>query len=93
MKHGSGQFTWESGNHFKGQYDLDVRNGYGEMFWSDGSTYKGDWVNGMQQGKGRLELPDGRVKEGVFRKNKYIGTPRQRDSPKRADLMIQAILE
>jgi hypothetical protein len=48
----------------------------------------------MQHGQGRLELPNGRVKEGIFRKNKYIGSPRQRSkSPSRSEKLIQAILE
>ena len=47
MKHGQGQFNWESGNYYVGGYYMDKRHGYGEMFWKDGSYYKGDWEMGV----------------------------------------------
>ena len=78
---------------FKGSYLDDLRQGYGEMYWSDGLVYKGNWDKGMQHGLGRLELPDDRVKEGIFKNNKYIGPQRQRDSLNRTEQLIQAILE
>lgn len=43
MKHGQGQFKWESGNMYKGSYYQDQRHGYGELFWVDGTVYKGEW--------------------------------------------------
>jgi hypothetical protein len=45
------------------------------MTWHDGSIYCGAWEKGMQHGIGRLELPDGRIKEGLFQRNKFIGSP------------------
>lgn len=45
------------------------------MTWHDGSVYRGAWEHGMQHGLGRLELPDGRVKEGLFRQNKFVESP------------------
>jgi hypothetical protein len=41
MKHGNGEFRWESGNRYKGKYQFDLRHGYGEMYWIDGSIYRG----------------------------------------------------
>ena len=41
------------------------------MDWHDGSFYEGEWNKGVQEGQGRLCLPDGRVKEGIFRQNKF----------------------
>ena len=46
-KHGYGEFTWESGNKYCGNYHYDERQGYGTMQWTDGSTYKGHWVKGV----------------------------------------------
>jgi hypothetical protein len=70
MKHGNGTFTWESGNQYKGSYQMDMRQGYGEMVWNDGSSYIGEWVKGEQDGYGALTLPDGKVREGYWVKNK-----------------------
>jgi hypothetical protein len=39
MKEGVGEFTWISGNIYKGEYKSDERDGYGEMYWTDGSHY------------------------------------------------------
>ena len=44
------------------------------MEWNDGSYYEGEWHKGLQHGQGRLCLPDGRVKEGIFRNNKFQGS-------------------
>ena len=43
------------------------------MEWNDGSFYEGEWHQGLQHGRGRLCLPDGRIKEGMFRNNKFQG--------------------
>ena len=52
---------------------MDQRNGVGEMRWNDGSSYKGEWHKGMQDGWGILQLPNGKVREGMWKKNKYVG--------------------
>ena len=70
MKHGNGTFTWETGNQYKGSYQMDQRSGYGEMNWNDGSSYIGEWVKGEQDGHGKLTLPDGKEREGYWVKNK-----------------------
>ena len=46
-KNGMGQFTWESGNYYRGCYKDDERHGYGEMYWKDKSHYKGEWSHGI----------------------------------------------
>lgn len=40
-KHGTGEFKWATGGHFKGEYKDDLKCGFGEMTWADGSSYKG----------------------------------------------------
>jgi hypothetical protein len=44
MKNGYGEFYWQSGNIYKGEYKDDLRQGYGEMFWVDGYIYRGYWL-------------------------------------------------
>jgi hypothetical protein len=43
MKHGSGEFRWQTGGFYKGNYHYDVKQGFGVMTWTDGSVYKGCW--------------------------------------------------
>lgn len=43
LKHGYGEFFWESGDVYKGAYENDKRHGYGELTWTDGTIYKGEW--------------------------------------------------
>ena len=43
LKHGYGEFYWESGDVYKGAYENDKRHGYGELSWTDGTIYKGEW--------------------------------------------------
>ena len=33
MKEGYGEFKWESGGHYQGNYHKDLKCGYGEMKW------------------------------------------------------------
>jgi len=42
------------------------------MYWNDGSIYKGSWKQGLQHGEGILWMADGRVKEGIFKENKFF---------------------
>ena len=62
------------------------------MDWSDGSFYEGEWQKGLKHGQGRLVLPDGRVKEGLFRNNKYCGG-RAPTSPDQNTIQKQVIRE
>jgi hypothetical protein len=48
MKHGEGEFRWQTGGYYKGKYENDVKSGYGMMTWADGSIYKGTWYGGIQ---------------------------------------------
>lgn len=47
MKHGQGEFRWQTGGLFRGRYHYDLKHGFGEMIWGDGSVYQGNWVNGI----------------------------------------------
>lgn len=41
--HGEGEYTWEDGRRFKGNYKNDKKHGYGEYTWADGRVYLGYW--------------------------------------------------
>ena len=71
MKHGYGEFHWQTGSIYKGHYHQDVKQGFGEMFWADGSIYKGFWENGVQSGLGLMIFQDGMKKAGFFKQNIY----------------------
>ena len=47
----------------------------------------------MQHGRGKLLLAEGRLKEGIFRRNKFIGSPRLRQSPSPAEKLMSKLLE
>jgi hypothetical protein len=46
QKHGYGEFLWDTGTKYSGNYHQDERQGYGTMEWTDGSKYQGHWVKG-----------------------------------------------
>ena len=52
------------------------------MTWKDGSNYKGTWTKGLQEGWGTLTLPDGKVREGLWKKNKFKGPGKGGGMPK-----------
>jgi len=70
-KHGYGQFQWESGNKYSGNYHRDERQGYGTMEWTDGSKYKGYWIKGTQHGVGIMMFPNGVKRAGFFESNTF----------------------
>ncbi len=79
MKHGYGEFKWETGGVFKGNYAQDVKCGYGEMTWGDGSQYKGTWLNGIQNGLGIMSFSNGLKKAGIFKDNVLVEMLKTKD--------------
>lgn len=43
---GQGEFTWNDGRKYIGDYKDDKKHGYGQFEWPDGRKYKGYWENG-----------------------------------------------
>ena len=72
MKHGLGEFRWQTGGFYRGRYVHDLKEGFGEMTWGDGSVYKGNWVNGIQEGLGIMIFANGVKKAGIFKENVLI---------------------
>ena len=39
--HGEGEYIWQDGRTYKGEYKNDKKHGYGEYTWSDKRKYLG----------------------------------------------------
>ncbi len=62
---GNGQFKWNDGVSFKGDFVLNTIDGNGEYKWIDGSTYKGTLKENKREGFGVFKAPnDDAVYEG-----------------------------
>jgi hypothetical protein len=71
-RNGQGTYTWaKSGNKYVGEY----RNGkkkQGTYTWAkSGNKYVGEWRNGKKNGLGTLTFASGRIKEGIWKDNKF----------------------
>lgn len=72
MKHGQGEFRWQTGGYYKGKYHYDIKQGFGVMTWADGSVYKGCWHNAIQSGLGLMTFANGVRKAGIFKDNVLV---------------------
>ena len=72
--HGSGTFTWNSGNTYTGDFVDGSRTGTGTYTWTNGNTYTGDFVNNSQTGEGTFSWPNGDVYAGDFVDGSRTGT-------------------
>jgi len=52
--HGYGNYVWQDGRKYEGNYSFNKKHGKGTYTYSDGSKYRGDWVDGMQDGVGYI---------------------------------------
>ena len=50
--HGKGEYSWDDGRHYSGDYVNDKKEGYGFFVWPDKRTFRGFWKNGKQDGIG-----------------------------------------
>ncbi len=76
FKNGSmanGEFKYDSGAIYKGDFLSGTKNGFGIMEYSDGSRYEGDWVNDGQQGKGIIKFSNGNTYDGEWVNSKRQG--------------------
>jgi hypothetical protein len=44
--HGSGEFEWNDGRQYIGEYREDKKEGKGIFLWPDGRKYDGEWSLG-----------------------------------------------
>lgn len=45
--HGFGNYVWQDGRKYEGNYRYNKKHGVGTYTYSDGSMYRGEWVDGM----------------------------------------------
>ena len=65
--HGFGNYVWQDGRKYEGEYKFNKKHGEGTYTYSDGSKYRGQWVDGMQHGFGCIiDAENTYVREGEW---------------------------
>jgi group I intron endonuclease len=70
--HGRGKLTWNNGDSYIGQFNMNARTGKGVFFWADGKNYEGEFAEGEITGKGRFLWHNGDKLEGEFLKGRRL---------------------
>ena len=68
-----GEYTFENGAIYKGQWLGRFRHGYGKQAWPDGARYEGEWSNNKAHGRGVFYHVDGDVFDGEWKEDKAHG--------------------
>lgn len=68
-----GEFTFEDGNRFVGEWGKNNPSGYGIYYFKDGSRYEGKLVDGKIDGYGVYLLNDGSRIEGAWSQGEVNG--------------------
>jgi hypothetical protein len=76
-----GTITWKDGRHYQGDWKIGVGtpelpHGTGEMAWPDGRKYVGQFYDGKMDGEGKMTYPDGKVESGLWKNDKFMGSPK-----------------
>ena len=76
---------WTSGDHYVGEWHLNLRHGRGMHWYRSGNIYEGEWRNGKKNGHGTFWIKDPshgnryiRKYRGSWKDNKY-GVSKQID--------------
>ncbi|MEE1885930.1 MORN repeat-containing protein [Pedobacter flavus] len=72
--HGKGTYFYLIGDKYIGEFVNGQKSGKGSYFWKSGSKYEGEWQGGYRTGYGKYSYANGKVEEGLFDKNKYLGS-------------------
>jgi len=72
-KEGRGNFTWDNGTKYAGEWQNDMMKGFGTLSLPDGARYDGYWRNGKREGFGTYKWENGDSYQGQFKDNKRIG--------------------
>jgi hypothetical protein len=73
---GVGQYKFENGSIYYGNFKAGQLNGKGTMQYSSGDKYTGNWIDNKKQGGGKFTRKNGNVYEGKFVDNKLNGKGR-----------------
>jgi hypothetical protein len=73
-----GTIRWKDGRVYTGDWVLvdgapEVPSGMGTMTWPDGNVYVGAFLKGKMDGKGKMTNPRGIVKEGLWKRDQFVG--------------------
>ena len=69
-----GEYIWDNGEIYMGNWKGLHRHGLGAEYWTDGYIYLGEHRNDQRDGPGIMFYPDG-TQVGGFWENNYISTP------------------
>ncbi|XP_042314205.1 ankyrin repeat and MYND domain-containing protein 1 isoform X2 [Sceloporus undulatus] len=73
LKLGYGEFAWDNGERYIGQFYKDHRHGKGVYFWPDGSKFSGSFYLSRKEGYGTMEFNDGRRFQGLYKADERFG--------------------
>ena len=65
-RHGYGEYHWDSGNWYRGEFRNGVRTGYGEYHYYNGDWYEGPFLDGKFEGEGKYHWASGELYIGHF---------------------------
>ena len=68
-----GEFTYDDGSTYTGEFEADRVHGQGTYVWNDGTKYEGAFADGRPHGEGRLTWPSGVIYEGSFQGGQMDG--------------------
>ena len=69
IKEGYGEYYYQNGDYYKGEFRDDKKNGPGEYFFNlEKATYVGNFERNYQSGKGQFKYGNGDKYEGMFKK-------------------------
>ena len=72
-KEGYGEYIWNNGAKYMGNWKDNKLNGKGIYIYSDNKKYEGEFVDNEKNGKGKFKWSDGREYIGEFKKDKKEG--------------------
>ena len=67
-----GEYHWQDGRHYIGQWKNNERYGCGEFFWPTGIRFIGEYKENLKEGKGKLFFGSENFIEGSFVNNQLV---------------------
>lgn len=72
-RHGSGVYTWASGDKYDGNWDNGKMSGHGTKTMANGDVYSGMWLSDKAHGWGQKRFAGGDSHEGEYRSDARHG--------------------
>ena len=70
-ENGFGEYQWDNGDIYIGQFKKGWRTGKGKYIWPSGRYYEGDFVKNEHHGYGKF-VGKNVIKDGRWKKNKFL---------------------